>query len=47
MTHGTTDIGARKADHIDLCATGDVGFRTKTTMLEDVELIHDALSTPA
>jgi isopentenyl-diphosphate delta-isomerase len=43
MTHGTTDIGARKADHIDLCATGDVGFRTKTTMLEDVELIHDAL----
>src|SRR5262245_29041842 len=39
----STDIGARKADHIDLCATGDVGFRAKTTMLEHVELVHDAL----
>lgn len=36
-------ISNRKADHIDLCATGDVGFRTKTTLLENVELIHDAL----
>lgn len=36
-------IGKRKADHIELCATGDVGFRQKTTLFEDVELIHDAL----
>jgi isopentenyl-diphosphate delta-isomerase len=38
-----TDIAGRKADHIELCATGDVGFRTKTTLLEHVELVHDAL----
>src|SRR5262249_33465514 len=30
-------------DHIELCATGDVGFRGKTTMLEHVELVHEAL----
>lgn len=36
-------IAARKADHIDLCATGDVGFRSKTTLFEAVELVHDAL----
>lgn len=39
----TIDIAGRKADHIDLCATGDVGFRRKTTLLEQVELVHDAL----
>ncbi len=39
----STDIGQRKADHIDLCATGDVGFRAKTTLFDDVELVHDAL----
>ncbi|MFO0762819.1 MAG: type 2 isopentenyl-diphosphate Delta-isomerase [Byssovorax sp.] len=37
------DIAGRKADHIDLCATGDVGFARKTTMFEQVELVHDAL----
>ncbi|MRG91539.1 type 2 isopentenyl-diphosphate Delta-isomerase [Polyangium spumosum] len=36
-------IAARKADHIDLCATGDVGFKAKTTLFEGVELVHDAL----
>jgi len=36
-------ISERKADHIDLCATGDVGFHRKTTLLEEVELVHDAL----
>ncbi len=40
MSH---DIDARKRDHIELCATGDVGFRDKTTLLEQVELVHDAL----
>ncbi|CAN5649410.1 type 2 isopentenyl-diphosphate Delta-isomerase [soil metagenome] len=37
------NIGKRKADHIALCATGDVGFRGVGTMLGDVKLIHDAL----
>lgn len=39
----TTDIGQRKRDHLDLCATGDVGFRDRTTLLECVRLVHDAL----
>lgn len=43
MTRDTEDIAHRKADHIDLCATGDVGFHTKTTLLEEVELVHEAL----
>jgi isopentenyl-diphosphate delta-isomerase len=43
MTSQATDIAGRKADHIELCATGDVGFRQKTTLLECVELVHDAL----
>jgi isopentenyl-diphosphate delta-isomerase len=38
-----TDIGSRKADHIELCATGDVGFRVKGTLLSEVELVHDSL----
>lgn len=33
----------RKADHLDLCATDDVAFQAKTTLFDDVELIHDAL----
>jgi len=36
-------ISARKADHIDLCIDGDVGFRRKSNLIEEVELIHDAL----
>ena len=34
---------ARKADHLDLCATDDVAFKGKTTLLEEVEFVHDAL----
>lgn len=37
------DIGSRKADHIDLAAHGDVGFKQTTTLLECVRLVHDAL----
>jgi isopentenyl-diphosphate Delta-isomerase len=37
-----TGIEQRKADHIDLAAHGDVGF-TRTTLLECVRLVHDAL----
>ncbi|RYG66884.1 type 2 isopentenyl-diphosphate Delta-isomerase, partial [bacterium] len=36
-------IGQRKADHIALCATGDVGFRERTTLFEGVRFVHDAL----
>ncbi|HEY6460566.1 MAG TPA: type 2 isopentenyl-diphosphate Delta-isomerase, partial [Polyangiaceae bacterium] len=36
-------IGDRKADHLALCAEGDVGFRGRTTLLENVRLVHDAL----
>lgn len=37
------DISQRKKDHIALCAGDNVGFREKTTLLEQVELVHDAL----
>ena len=36
-------IGQRKADHITLCATGDVGFRSTGPLFDQVRLIHDAL----
>ncbi|WP_394839177.1 type 2 isopentenyl-diphosphate Delta-isomerase [Pendulispora rubella] len=36
-------IGARKADHIALCASGKVEFRGKGTLLDEVHLVHDAL----
>lgn len=38
-----SDIRARKASHLDLCATDDVAFSGKTTLLEQVHLVHDAL----
>jgi isopentenyl-diphosphate delta-isomerase len=36
------DHGQRKSDHLDLTISGDVGFR-RTTLLEEVTLVHDAL----
>lgn len=36
-------ISSRKTEHLDLCVSGDVGFQHKTTLLEEVELVHDAL----
>ena len=36
-------IGSRKSDHIDLAATGDVGFRRTSTLFECVKLVHQAL----
>ena len=39
----TPAISSRKADHIDLCTDGDVGFRKKTTLFEAIDLVHDAL----
>src|SRR3954471_23490415 len=38
-----TDISQRKADHIALCASGEVEFREKGTLLDQVQLVHDAL----
>lgn len=38
-----SDHSSRKADHLDLCATDQVAFNKKSTYLEQVELIHDAL----
>ena len=38
-----TTIGDRKADHLSLCAEEEVGFRKRTTLLECVRLVHDAL----
>lgn len=35
-----TEITNRKISHFDLCANHDVEFRNKTTMFEDVELLH-------
>ncbi len=37
------DISQRKVDHIELCAEDEVEYRGKTTLLEDVELLHDSL----
>jgi isopentenyl-diphosphate delta-isomerase len=36
-------IERRKRSHLDLCAREDVEHATKTTLLEEVELVHDAL----
>jgi isopentenyl-diphosphate delta-isomerase len=36
-------IQRRKADHIALCASGEVEFRDKGTLLDEVQLVHDAL----
>jgi len=37
------DISARKADHLNLCASDEVAFRGKSTLLDEVQLVHDAL----
>jgi len=39
----TALISQRKTDHINLCASGEVEFRGKGTLLDDLQLIHDAL----
>ncbi len=33
----------RKGDHLDLCATDDVAFQQKTTLLNAVQLVHNSL----
>ena len=39
----SADIENRKADHLDLCATDEVAFRQRTTLLEHVRLVHQSL----
>jgi isopentenyl-diphosphate Delta-isomerase len=36
-------IARRKSDHLALCASGEVDFRDKGTLLDEVQLVHDAL----
>src|SRR5579863_2163542 len=43
MSDAPPPIGHRKADHLALCAEEEVGFRGRTTLLEQVRLVHDAL----
>jgi isopentenyl-diphosphate delta-isomerase len=42
-SHDDPPISSRKASHLQLCIEEEVGFRNKTTLLEEVELIHNAL----
>lgn len=39
----SSEIQRRKDDHLDLCATDQVAFRERTTLLECVRLIHQSL----
>jgi isopentenyl-diphosphate delta-isomerase len=41
--NGSSGIQQRKADHLALCASGEVEFRGKGTLLDEVALVHDAL----
>ncbi len=40
----TSEIQRRKDDHLDLCATDEVAFQTVTTLLENVQLVHQSLA---
>ena len=43
IQNASAPIRARKADHLDLCATDAVAFRSRTTLLEEVHLHHQSL----
>jgi isopentenyl-diphosphate delta-isomerase len=37
------DIGRRKAEHLEIAATGAADFRARSTLLEEVHLVHQSL----
>ena len=39
------ETGMRKAEHLKLCCEEQVEFQLKTTLLEDVELVHQCVPT--
>jgi len=39
----SSQIQQRKDHHLDLCATDEVAFKTTTTLLENVRLVHQSL----
>ena len=41
--NGEEGIRQRKVDHLDLCAREDVEYRLKTSLLEQVQLMHQSL----
>jgi isopentenyl-diphosphate delta-isomerase len=43
MTAKMADISTRKSEHLDLATSGNVAFRSTTTLLECVRLVHDSL----
>ena len=44
MSNKTIPPGpSRKGDHLDLCISGDVSFRRKSNLFENVDLIHEPL----
>ena len=43
MPGDAPDIRSRKADHVALCETDAVAFQQKTNLLDDLDLVHDAL----
>jgi len=43
LAEATDDVAARKNSHLDICIREDVEAAEKTTLFEQVELVHDAL----
>ncbi|MBN1655459.1 MAG: type 2 isopentenyl-diphosphate Delta-isomerase [Deltaproteobacteria bacterium] len=43
MVKKRAEIAHQKNEHLDLCSTDSVAFRQRTTLLEDVQLLHQSL----